>query len=228
MCHIHDKTNSNKLIKMDDLIKNSIKAERDHEYYGDMGIRGAKGKKNNNIRDIKNPLSTQNINYILDSENNTLIENLEQFAGQLVIRDVKSKASKSDSMKKSNDELLKFLEKKNNIEVSDSDTENNLLKSSHQEIIDENSDEEGVECVEIKTIKGTTFYLDESSNEVYETIKDENILIGKLKEVNKEYCQIKHKNKKYSIFSEIIYNDKKCLECYLTNDKFDLNLKPLK
>jgi hypothetical protein len=254
MCHIHTKTNPEKLIKMEDLNKNPtvIKATRDHIYYGDKGIRGAKGNKKNNSRDIKQPFSTKNINYILESGNNIIIENLETYAEKLVFKYInKSKvSSKSNVIEKSNNELLEFLEKKNEknnsnkSEESDnendsveSDNENNLLQSSHQETIDENTDdddekeeeeEEGVECVEITTINGTTFYLDESSNEVYKIVEDENILVGKLKEINQKYSQINHKDKKYSIFCEETKGGKNYLKCYLTDKRFDINLKPLK
>jgi len=258
MCHIHTKTNPDKLIKMEDLIKNAFKASVDHEYYDNKGIRGAKGnKKNNNVRDNKQPYSIKNINYILDSDNDTIIRILEQMAQKIVFKYItNSKVSKASSNTQSNKELLEFLEKKNeennsnelvefdtendSYELVESETENNLLLSSHQDNIDENNqddedaedeednDEEGVECVEITTINGTTFYLDESSNEVYKIVEDQNILIGKLKEVNEKYFQINHKDKKWSIFSEETKNGKPTLKCYLTNKKFDLNLKPLK
>ena len=241
MCHIHTKTNPDKLIKMEDLIKSAFKADLEHEYYGDMGIRGAKGNKKNNLRDNKQPYSTKNISYILDSGNNIMIENLEQYAEQLVIKYVKSKASKLAKVEKTN-ELLDFFENKNSVnetesdvendsnELVESDNENNLLHSSHQENIDENTDddEEGVECVEIETINGTKFYLDESTKEVYKIVEDQNILVGKLKEVNEKYSQINHKDKKFSIFCEETKGGKTYLKCYLTNKKFDINLKPLK
>jgi hypothetical protein len=238
MCHIHTKTNPNKLIKMEDLIKTAFKASIDHEYYGDMGIRGAKGNKKNSIRDIKQSYSTKNINYILDSSNIINIKKLEEYAEKLVIKDIteSKKISSKINIEKSNDELLRFLEKKNednnsSNELEESDNENNLLESSHQESIDENIDddeEEGVECVEITTINGTTFYLDESSTEVYKIVEDNNILVGKLKEINEKYSQINHKDKKYSIFCEETKNAKTYLKCYLTGKKFDINLKPLK
>ena len=206
-----------------------------------MGIRGAKGNKKNNLRDNKQPYSTKNISYILDSGNNIMIENLEQYAEQLVIKYVKSKASKLAKVEKTN-ELLDFFENKNSVnetesdvendsnELVESDNENNLLHSSHQENIDENTDddEEGVECVEIETINGTKFYLDESTKEVYKIVEDQNILVGKLKEVNEKYSQINHKDKKFSIFCEETKGGKTYLKCYLTNKKFDINLKPLK
>ena len=184
LCHIHSKMNSEKLIKMEDLIKTSFKASIEHEYYHDKGIRGAKGNKKISLRDNIQQYSTKNINYILDSDNSNIIENLEAYAEKLVIKYItnpKKTSSKSNIIEKSNNELLEFLEKKNeeknSIEESDtelveSDSENNLLQSSHQENIDENEEdvneeeddeEEGIECVEITTINGTTFYLDESS-----------------------------------------------------------------
>jgi hypothetical protein len=249
--------NPEKLIKMEDLIKTSFKASIEHEYYGDMGIRGAKGNKKNSLRDIKQPYSTKNINYILDSGNSIIIENLEAYAEKLVIKYItKSKKTsvKSNIIEKSNNELLQFLEKKNednnsnvleesDTELVESDNENNLLLSSHQETIDENEDdndnddedeknedddEENIECVEITTINGTTFYLDETSTEVYKIVEDQNILVGKLKEINEKYFQINHKDKKYSIFCEETKGGKTYLKCYLTGKKFDLSLKPLK
>lgn len=250
LCHIHSKMKSENLIKMEELNNNPtvVKATKDHIYYGDKGIRGAKGNKKNNSRDIKQPCSTKNINFILDSGNTSMIESLESFGEKLVIRYInesKKKASvKSDIIEKSNNELLEFLQTKNeennsNVEDSDnennsnelveSDNENDLLQSSHQETIDENSDdEEAVECVEIKTINGTIFYLDEASNEVYKIVEDENILIGQLKEISQKYSQINHKDKHYSIFCEETKGGKTYLKCYLTDKKFDLKLKPLK
>jgi len=246
LCHIHSKMNPEKLIKMENLIKTSFKASIEHEYYGDMGIRGAKGNKKNSLRDIKQPYSTKNINYILDSDNIINIKKLEKYAGKLVIEDItesKKESFKSNIVEKSNNELLEFLEKKNeennsneleesDIELVESDNENNLLESSHQETIDENEDnddeEEGVECVEITTINGTTFYLDESSSEVYKIVEDQNILVGKLKEITEKYFQINHKDKKYSIFCEETKGGKTYLKCYLTGKKFDLSQKPLK
>jgi hypothetical protein len=266
MCHIHTKTNPDKLIKMEDLIKNAFKASVEHEYYDNKGIRGAKGNKKNNVRDNKQQYSIKNINYILDSDNDTIIRILEQMAQKIVFKYItNSKVSKSSVNTQSNKELLEFLEKKNgennsnelvefntendsyDLVESETEPENNLLLSSHQDNIDENNEddedtednqeednkeeeeeEEGVECVEITTINGTTFYLDESSNEVYKIVEDQNILIGKLKEVNEKYFQINHKDKKWSIFSEETKNGKPNLKCYLTNKKFDLNLKPLK
>ena len=254
MCHIHTKTNPNKLIKMDELIKTAFKASIEHEYYHDKGIRGAKGNKKNSLRDIIQPYSTKNINYILDSGNSIIIENLEAYAEKLVIKYItksKKQSSKPNIIEKSNKELLEFLEKKNektnSNESEESDNENNLLESSHQETIDENEDndeeneeheeheeheendeEEGVECVEITSINGTTFYLDESSTEVYKIVEDNNILVGKLKEINEKYYQINHKDKKYSIFCEETKSGKTYLKCYLTGKKFDLSLKPIK
>ena len=244
LCHIHSKMNPEKLIKMENLIKTSFKASIDHEYYGDMGIRGAKGNKKNSLRDIKQTYSTKNINYILDSDNSTIIENLEAYAEKLVIKYItnpKKTSVKSNIIEKSNNELLEFLQKKNeennsleesDTELVESDNENNLLESSHQETIDENEDnddeEEGVECVEITTINGTTFYLDESSSEVYKIVEDQNILVGILKEITEKYFQINHKDKKYSIFCEETKGGKTYLKCYLTGKKFDLSLKPLK
>ena len=254
MCHIHTKTNPEKLIKMDDLIKTAFKASIEHEYYHDKGIRGAKGNKKNSLRDNIQPCSTKNINYILDSGNDTIIENLEAYAEKLVIKSItksKKESSKPTVIEKSNNELLEFLQKKNeetnSNELVDSDNENNLLQSSHQENIDENQEnvddeeeedfhqeenddeeEEGVECIEINTINGTTFYLDESSTEVYKIVEDNNILVGKLKEIGEKYCQINHKDKKYSIFCEETKSGKTYLKCYLTGKKFDLSMKPLK
>ena len=246
MCHIHTKTNPNKLIQMENLIKIAFKASIDHEYYGDMGIRGAKGNKKNSLRDIKQNCSTRNIDYILASNNNIIIENLESYAEKLVIKYItktKKVSAKSNVIENTN-ELLEFLEKKNeetnsnelvesDNELVESDNENNLLHSSHQENIDENEeddddDDEGIECVEITTINGTMFYLDELSNKVYKIVEDENILVGELKEVNEKYSQINHKDKKYSIFCEETKGGKPYLKCYLTNKKFDINLKPLK
>ena len=244
LCHIHSKMNPEKLIKMEDLIKISFKASIEHEYYHDKGVRGAKGNKKISLRDNIQPYSTKNINYILDSDNSNIIENLEAYAEKLVIKYItksKKTSSKSNIIEKSNNELLEFLEKKNeeknSIEESDtelveSDSENNLLQSSHQENIDENEEEddeeEGVECVEITTINGTTFYLDESSSEVYKIVEDQNILVGILKEITEKYFQINHKDKKYSIFCEETKGGKTYLKCYLTGKKFDLSLKPLK
>jgi hypothetical protein len=249
MCHIHTKTNPEKLIKMDELIKTAFKASIEHEYYHDKGIRGAKGNKKNSLRDIIQPYSTKNINYILDSGNSIIIENLEAYAEKLVIKYItKSKkvSSKSNIVEKSNKELLEFLQKKNeennsneleesDIELVESDNENNLLESSHQETIDENEDdddddddEEGIECIEIETINGTKFYFDENTMEVYKIVEENNILVGKLKEINEKYSQINHKDKKYSIFCEETKNGKTYLKCYLTGKKFDLSLKPLK
>ena len=82
--------------------------------------------------------------------------------------------------------------------------------------------------MEITTINGTTFYLDESSSEVYKIVEDQNILVGKLKEITEKYFQINHKDKKYSIFCEETKGGKTYLKCYLTGKKFDLSLKPLK
>ena len=241
LCHIHSKMNSEKLIKMEDLIKTSFKASIEHEYYHDKGIRGAKGNKKISLRDNIQPYSTKNINYILDSDNSNIIENLEAYAEKLVIKYItnpKKTSSKSNIIEKSNNELLEFLEKKNeeknSNELEESDSENNLLEHSHQENIDENEEEEeddeeeGVECVEITTINGTTFYLDESSSEVYKIVEDQNILVGKLKEITEKYFQINHKDKKYSIFCEETKAGKTYLKCYLTGKKFDLSLKPLK
>lgn len=249
LCHIHSKMNSEKLIKMEDLIKTSFKASIEHEYYHDKGIRGAKGNKKISLRDNIQPYSTKNINYILDSDNSTIIENLEAYAEKLVIKYItnpKKESFKSNIIEKSNNELLEFLQKKNeennSNELVESDSENNLLQSSHQENIDENEEdfhrnnveedqdeeEEGVECVEITTINGTTFYLDESSSEVYKIVEDQNILVGKLKEITEKYFQINHKDKKYSIFCEETKGGKTYLKCYLTGKKFDLSLKPLK
>ena len=245
LCHIHSKMNPEKLIKMEDLIKISFKASIDNEYYRDKGIRGAKGNKKISLRDNIQPYSTKNINYILDSDNSNIIENLEAYAEKLVIKYItnpKKTSSKSNIIEKSNNELLEFLQKKNeeknSNELEESDSENNLLQSSHQENIDENEEEdeeeeddeeeEGVECVEITTINGTTFYLDESSSEVYKIVEDQNILVGILKEITEKYFQINHKDKKYSIFCEETKGGKTYLKCYLTGKKFDLSLKPLK
>ena len=244
LCHIHSKMNPEKLIKMEGLIKTSFKASIEHEYYHDKGVRGAKGNKKISLRDNIQPYSTKNINYILDSDNSNIIENLEAYAEKLVIKYItnpKKTSSKSNIIEKSNNELLEFLEKKNeeknsleesDTELVESDNENNLLESSHQETIDENEDndeeEEGVECVEITTINGTTFYLDESSSEVYKIVEDQNILVGKLKEITEKYFQIIHKDKKYSIFCEETKGGKTYLKCYLTGKKFDLSLKSLK
>jgi len=246
MCHIHAKTNPEKLIKMEDLIKNPtvVKASIDHEYYHDKGIRGAKGNKKNSLRDNIQLFSTKNINYILDSNNNNIIENLEAYAEKLVIKHItksKKTSAKPNIIEKSNNELLEFLQKKNqennSLEVSDnesveSDNDNNLLESSHQENIDENtqeSDEEDIECVEIKTINNKKiFYLDELSSKVYEICEDEYKLVGKLKEINETYSQINHNDKKYSIFFEKKEGRKTYLICYLTGKEFDINLKPLK
>ena len=245
LCHIHSKMNPEKLIKMEDLIKTSFKASIEHEYYHDKGVRGAKGNKKISLRDNIQPYSTKNINYILDSDNSNIIENLEAYAEKLVIKYItnpKKTSSKSNILEKSNNELLEFLEKKNeeknSNELEESDSENNLLQSSHQENIDENEEEdeeeeddeeeEGVECVEITTINGTTFYLDESSSEVYKIVEDQNILVGILKEITEKYFQINHKDKKYSIFCEETKGGKTYLKCYLTGKKFDLSLKPLK
>jgi hypothetical protein len=250
MCHIHTKTNPDKLIKMDVLIKSAFKASIEHEYYHDKGIRGAKGNKKISLRDNIQPYSTKNINYILDSGNDSIIENLEAYAEKLVIKYItksKKESSKLDVVEKSNNELLEFLQKKNeetnSNEFVESDNENNLLQSSHQENIDENQEnfdeeeddekedeeeEEGVECIEINTINGTTFYLDESSTEVYKIVEDNNILVGKLKEIGEKYCQINHKDKKYSIFCEETKGGKTYLKCYLSGKKFDLSMKLLK
>jgi hypothetical protein len=251
LCHIHSKMNPENLIKMEELNNNPtiVKASKDHIYYGDKGIRGAKGNKKNNLRDIKQPCSTKNINFILDSDNTSMIESLESFGEKLVIRYIneskKKESTKSNIIEKSNNDFLEFLQKKNvennsNVvedsdndsnELVESDNENNLLQSSHQETIGENTDdseEEGVECIEINTINGTTFYLDEASNEVYKIVEDENILIGQLKEISQKYSQINHKDKHYSIFCEETKGGKTYLKCYLTDKKFDLKLKPLK
>jgi hypothetical protein len=249
LCHIHLDMKPENLIKFKDLIETATKATPDHEYYCGMGIRGAKGNKKNSLRDIKQSYSTQNIDYITSSNNIDMIKILETYAKSLVIKHITKSnvSSKPKIIEKSNDELLKFLEKKNennnssnelvesdneneSNELVESDNENNLLQSSHQETIDENEedDEEGVECVEITTINGTTFYLDESSTEVYKIVEDENILVGKLKEINQKYSQINHKDKKYSIFCEETKGGKPYLKCYLTDKKFDINLKPLK
>ena len=198
LCHIHKKTYPNNLIKMEDLIKTSFKAYRQHEYYAKILE--------------KEKLEFKNITKS------------------------KKQSSKQNIIEKSSKELLEFLEKKNSNESEEYDNENNLLESSHQETIDENEDndeeheeeEEGIECVEITSINGTTFYLDESSTEVYKIIEDNNILVGKLKEINEKYYQINHKDKKYSIFCEETKTGKTYLKCYLTGKKFDLSLKPLK
>ena len=268
-CHIHAKTNPDKIIKMVDLVKNSFKATLNHEYYGDMGVRGAKGNKKS-IRDTKESVSTKNISYILESGNQTLMKNLEQYAEQLVIKLIKSKQSKMPVViEHSNDELLDFLqnndskneldksnnlkndskndsknELKNNDSNNDSKNEsfeiesddeslsdnNNLLQSSHQNNVDEiqNVEEDEIECVEISTINGSSFFLDTSSFDVYKIVEDDNILVGKLKEISEKYSQINYNGKKYSIFCQETSGGKTYLKCYITNKKFDLNLKVLK
>lgn len=248
-CHIHAKTNPDKIIKMVDLVKNSFKATLNHEYYGDMGVRGAKGNKKS-IRDTKESVSTKNITYILESGNQTLMKNLEQYAEQLVIKLIKSKQSKIPVItENSNDELLEFLQNNNSknddaknndsknesfeIESDDEslpDNNNNLLQSSHQNNVDEiqNVEEDEIECVEISTINGTSFFLDTSSFDVYKIVEDDNILVGKLKEISEKYSQINYNGKKYSIFCQETSGGKTYLKCYITNKKFDLNLKVLK
>jgi len=242
-CHIHAKTNPDKIIKMVDLVKNSFKATLNHEYYGDMGIRGAKGNKKS-IRDTKESVSTKNITYILESGNQSLMKNLEQYAEQLVIKLIKSKQSKAPVITEhSNDELLDFLQNndsKNNDSKNESfeiesdnessSIDNNLLQLSHQNNVDEmeNEEEDEIECVEISTINGTIFFLDTSSFDVYKIVEDDNILVGKLKEISEKYSQINYNGKKYSIFCQETSGGKTYLKCYITNKKFDLNLKPLK
>lgn len=255
-CHIHAKTNPEKIIKMEDLIKDAFKATVTHEYYGDMGIRGAKGnKKPALLRDTKQPISTQNINNILESGNDILIKNLEQFAQQLIVKSIKSNKVKLPTIvDNSNNELLDFLQEKlkpiqkneiANVQEWESENEsvdNNLLQISHQKTIDEvntesntesnensdDDDEDNIECIEISSINGSLFLVDEKSMDVYKIIEDEHILIGKLKEISEKYSQINHNNKKYSVFCEETNGGKSYLKCYLTNKKFDLNLKPLK
>lgn len=252
-CHIHANTKPSNLIIMNDLIKYAIQAKKNHEYYSkkdqeyydDKEIRGTKGKKKL-IRDMKELVSTKNITYILESDNNSLMKNLEQYAEQLVIKLIKSKQSKTPVITEhSNDELLEFLHNKNNelkndsvkndsfeVESEDesSSVDNNLLESSHQNIVEMNNveEEDEIECVEISTINGTIFFLDTSSFDVYKIIEDENILVGKLKEISEKYSQINYNGKKYSIFCQETSGGKTYLKCYITNKKFDSNLKLLK
>ena len=209
-----------------------------------MGIRGAKGNKKS-IRDTKESVSTKNITYILESGNQTLMKNLEQYAEQLVIKLIKSKQSKAPVITEhSNDELLDFLQnndskkddsKNESFEIesddeSSSSDNNNLLQSSHQNNVDEiqNVEEDEIECVEISTINGSSFFLDTSSFDVYKIVEDDSILVGKLKEINEKYSQINYIGKKYSIFCQETSGGKSYLKCYITNKKFDLNLKVLK
>ena len=150
----------------------------------------------------------------------------------------KSNNLKNDSKNDSKNEL------KNNDSNNDSKNEsfeiesddeslsdnNNLLQSSHQNNVDEiqNVEEDEIECVEISTINGSSFFLDTSSFDVYKIVEDDNILVGKLKEISEKYSQINYNGKKYSIFCQETSGGKTYLKCYITNKKFDLNLKVLK
>jgi len=89
---------------------------------------------------------------------------------------------------------------------------------------DDGIDEDGLDAEEIQTINGRKFYVDENLI-VYEPIEDSFNVVGNLIIIDKKYKQIEYNNKDYSIFTKEIKNGKTFFKCFLTDKKFDTDMK---
>jgi len=117
-----------------------------------------------------------------------------------------------------------------NIIIKDNDNNSDIdddLESINNISENNSDDEDGLVAEEIKTINGRKFYVDENSI-VYEPIEDSFNVVGNLIIIDKKYKQIEYNNKDYSIFTKEIKNGKEFFKCFLTDKKFDTDMKYFK
>ena len=227
MCHIHAKVKPGNLVKMTDLV-GAVKATADHEYYKDMGVRGAKSikkttsGKSGSVSENSNNLSFPPfITAIFTNGDKNLISALESYAQQLIF-----KPQTGNSFVPSAPIAPTFVAPVSPISSIVQSVDEINLNETVEPIVQE----EEVGCTEIQSITGTNYYWDENSGDVYDCVLNndgdlEHVEIGKLIEVNDADAFIIHEDKKYTVLRP----DTTCGQfiCHFSKKKFDDKFQPL-
>jgi hypothetical protein len=141
--------------------------------------------------------------------------------------------SNNDSDNDSDNEEVNFSHNDSENENNSKDIANIIIKDNDSDIDDDLEsvnnidDEDGLDAEEIQTINGRKFYVDENLI-VYEPIEDAFNVVGNLMIVDKKYKQIEYNNKDYSIFTNEIKDGKEFFKCFLTDKKFNTDMKYFK
>jgi len=245
MCHIHSKMGPDKIVRMEDLA-DAERATSIHEYYGDMGVRGAKSTKKDPVKISTEVIQTNLslptfISKIISSGNKHLINQLEEHAEKLICHLMMNVSPSQPTLTKpvinsvpvlktvvedehEEDNVKIDLTEEDNVEIDLTETSNQEEENNEN---NNNEEDDALDCVEISTITGREFYLDEKSKDVYENINDEFVQVGILREVNERYSQINYKSKKYTVIRNN-NNSNGVYTCYITNNKFDEKMNIMK